>query len=569
MRIKKKYFVHRWKKKNKVYKDDFKRVLGCPKIMWLMRNRADPQLREWVKQNLLFLDKGEKLEFENVFDGEEVQKNLDILSPIYMKIAGGVWFEELVGQVFSKKYHYFEFPKKGERYTAEQTKKILKNKMWEVFRRPFFEFGNYVTEIDFLKRNGDGFDIYEVKSIMNIKSRKINNNLYIDLCYQAWIMRNAGWNVKNVYLVYMKRNYFFENTPHHENLLEITDEFNRPDLKSKNLENHLIVVRNLLKKSFEEISQWLLNSQCDERKSNYCTHITPIIEGEHLWIHLNNLRRLKKAQMACDFSKKMDNLNLEKINVNDYPGINFTTRQRRQINVIQKKEAELKNKEKAELIFKKYQFPIYFFDFETSQIQIPKFAYTKPYTQIPFQYSIFVLKNSDYNLETKKNIENFYFISENRNDPRKLFISSFLKDIQKFGVGTYVAYNTSFEKMILRNIPERFLSLKQKKLINQIIDEAEDLMDFFRDFNIYLPNFKGSLSLKKTLPAFAPNLNYDELEIKKGDQASNLYFCYIYEKISDEKWKQQIKNLKCYCDLDTWGMVVLYHKIKKMIEIKN
>lgn len=58
-------------------------------------------------------------------------------------------------------------------------------------------------------------------------------------------------------------------------------------------------------------------------------------------------------------------------------------------------------------------YPLYFLVFETMQPVIPKYIRTKPYAQIPFQYSLHYIENEGGELNHKE------FLAESGTDPRR------------------------------------------------------------------------------------------------------------------------------------------------------
>ena len=46
----------------------------------------------------------------------------------------------------------------------------------------------------------------------------------------------------------------------------------------------------------------------------------------------------------------------------------------------------------------------------------------------------------------------------------------------------------------------------------------------FRRKDYYLPEMKGSYSIKYVLPAMVPEMNYEELTIQNGEQASSAFY---------------------------------------------
>jgi hypothetical protein len=93
-----------------------------------------------------------------------------------------------------------------------------------------------------------------------------------------------------------------------------------------------------------------------------------------------------------------------------------------------------------------------------------------------------------------------------------------------------------------------------------------DLIIPFRQGHYYDPEFKGSFSIKKVLPALCPNdssLNYDSLNITNGGEASLAY--KKFHELNDEEIETHRNDLFAYCELDTLGMVKILEKLIKEI----
>jgi hypothetical protein len=85
----------------------------------------------------------------------------------------------------------------------------------------------------------------------------------------------------------------------------------------------------------------------------------------------------------------------------------------------------------------------------------------------------------------------------------------------------------------------------------------------FRDKSIYHWQFHGSYSIKKVLPALAPELSYDQLEISDGGMASSEWLRMI--QASDETERSIIRqNLLEYCKMDTYAEMRILEAMKKM-----
>jgi hypothetical protein len=195
-------------------------------------------------------------------------------------------------------------------------------------------------------------------------------------------------------------------------------------------------------------------------------------------------------------------------------------------------------------------YPLFFMDFESFQPAVPLFDNSRPYQQIPFQYSI--------HLKEKKHREpkHFEFLAEQGIDPRLRFIQKLLRDVN--GKNDILVYNKAFEvarlKELARDFPE--YNFKVEKLIPRI----KDLMVPFQKKYYYAPEMKGSYSIKAVLPSLSPELSYDQLDISDGGLASA-----AYERLQTETDLMFIAEIKekllKYCKMDTLGMVRILEKL--------
>jgi len=82
----------------------------------------------------------------------------------------------------------------------------------------------------------------------------------------------------------------------------------------------------------------------------------------------------------------------------------------------------------------------------------------------------------------------------------------------------------------------------------------------FQRKQYYLPEMRGSYSIKKVLPALVPEFSYADLEINNGGDASLAYMDLIEE--TDQNIIQSTRrNLLSYCKLDTLAMVEILKQL--------
>jgi hypothetical protein len=202
----------------------------------------------------------------------------------------------------------------------------------------------------------------------------------------------------------------------------------------------------------------------------------------------------------------------------------------------------------------KLEYPLHYLDYETIFPAIPLFDNSSPYQQIPFQFSLHIQNKRGGEL---KHIE---FLHTDMSDPRSHFASSL---IEHCGTeGSVVVYNMSFESRINRELSVTFPRLATK--LERINSRMVDLLVPFRSRNLYHPRMKGSASIKSVLPAFVPELTYDNLSISDGDMASINYLKCLKNMALDDDKSEIYNNLRRYCEMDTYAEVLLVEKLYEM-----
>jgi hypothetical protein len=191
--------------------------------------------------------------------------------------------------------------------------------------------------------------------------------------------------------------------------------------------------------------------------------------------------------------------------------------------------------------------PACFLDFETIQFAVPIWAGTRPYQQIPFQFSTHSLSKSG-------KLAHREFLDLSGNDP-SLGLAQALVDACDTE-GPVFAYNASFEMMCIRDLGERFPKLKPALMA--IHDRVVDLLPI-AERNYYHPSQEGSWSIKKVLPAIAPELRYDALDgVQDGGMAQDAFLETIFAETPAGRKSDLERQLLDYCKLDTYAMVRMW-----------
>ena len=193
---------------------------------------------------------------------------------------------------------------------------------------------------------------------------------------------------------------------------------------------------------------------------------------------------------------------------------------------------------------KKLKHPLSFLDFETFATAIPLFNDSKPYGQVPFQFSLHTVAQSG-----AEPVHGSFLAREAR-DPRPDFMRELVKQLP--GEGSIVTYNASFEVGRLRACCE--LLPQYAQWFEDVQERIVDLLEPFRAFHYYHPDQSGSASLKAVLPVLTGS-GYGHLDIQEGGMASREFLRVTFGEVPTRERAKIRKQLEEYCALDTLGMV--------------
>lgn len=194
-----------------------------------------------------------------------------------------------------------------------------------------------------------------------------------------------------------------------------------------------------------------------------------------------------------------------------------------------------------------HKLPAYFLDFETIQFAVPIWKGTRPYQQLPFQFSV-------HRLSRTGKLEHRSFLDLSGNDPSRAFAEALIMACGENG--PVFVYNAAFETARIRELAERFPRFRPA--LQAINERVVDLHPIAKQ-RYYHPNQNGSWSIKQVLPAIAPDLRYDALEgVQDGGMAMDAYMEAIHPDTTRPRKEEIEQELFAYCRLDTFAMVRLW-----------
>ena len=194
----------------------------------------------------------------------------------------------------------------------------------------------------------------------------------------------------------------------------------------------------------------------------------------------------------------------------------------------------------------KLAYPRYYLDFETFQSAVPIFDDTRPYQQVPFQFSLHVVDSPG--AEAKHHS----YLAEGTVDPRPEFMALLKNRLGE--AGSIICYNAAFERGIVKAAVDVLPEYKSwwKNAEKRFVD----LLDPFRKFAYYHPGQLGSASLKAVLPAVTGGPGYEGMDIGDGGLAAWEYRRVTFGENVDPADRIRIrKQLEEYCGLDTEAMI--------------
>ncbi len=148
------------------------------------------------------------------------------------------------------------------------------------------------------------------------------------------------------------------------------------------------------------------------------------------------------------------------------------------------------------------------------------------------------------------NVTHTEYLHTDASDPREPLAQALL---QALGNEGSICVYTSYEREVIGRLAEALPDLASALLA--LLDRIWDLHPVVKN-NYYHPEFRGSFSIKKVLPAVVPEMGYDELEISEGGMASIRY----EQALRSDDWVEReeiFRALREYCAQDTMAMVAL------------
>jgi hypothetical protein len=366
------------------------------------------------------------------------------------------------------------------------TQELITNGHSVIYEAAFSD-GETLCYMDILIRENGKWQAYEVKASTGVKDYQV-----MDVAFQYYVITRSGLHLDDIYLVHVNNQY----VRHGE--IEVQQLFTRVCMTST-----ILPMQEQIKGNLASIQKMLAASGTPEIEMGYqCSH-----------------------PYNCDFLEFCrSSVPIDPTSSIQYPAS--------------------RNQDALDDFKSDLEYPLFYMDFETIFPAVPIHDESRPYQQIPFQFSLHVQKAEN------SSPEHYEFLGTPPVDPRTAFIEELLDRLGN--VGSIIVWNQGFEMNRLREIARDFPDYALR--IEPLFERFVDLMVPFRRRYLYKPEMNGSYSLKAVLPALVPDLSYSDLEIQEGGTASETYES-LYYGCDPDLIARKRENLFKYCELDTLSMV--------------
>lgn len=422
-----------------------------------------------------------------------------------------------------------------------RTRQWLLNGTQTIYEASFSIHGCFAA-VDILHhQNGQRWAI-EVKSSTSVKDYHLT-----DAAFQYYVMEQAGFAPDEVFIMHINNSYVKQGE------LDINKLFHceRVTQKVRDMQMQITIKHVAL--------QQLLN-RATEPNIDIGSHCLSPFECpymHHCWAHITNQSVLHLNNPRGKQWQLYENGIQHLADIPEHYPLNH--QQYLQVEGVRNNTIHI-DRQQLQHFLNPIQKPLCFFDFETINPALPVLNGTKPFEQVPFQYSLHIC---DAQLNIQQHCEflaqAYDFTNATSTDPRLQLIEQLKRDMPQHG--SIIAYNAAFEISILKGLAIAFPD--EEPFLNGLITRFVDLYLPFKSGWYYKPEMGASLSIKSVLPAIAPEFSYADLKIANGGLASSIFYDMIADCFSGNIQETRSDLLE-YCKRDTEGMIIIYRHLKQI-----
>jgi hypothetical protein len=443
-------------------------------------------------------------------------------------ILQGRAFDELVqrlrpGIVISRK--------KGMPAAIAETKRILAqgSRAAAVLYQAAFRAGDLAIIADMLRRRGAEFDLVEVKSTAQVKDTHLP-----DAAFQVLVLQRAKIPIGRVFIGHVNNRFVLQRMGDYEDLLveaDISDSVRGylPEAAVKSLEFQEVMASDAMPGIVvgphclsPHPCPYLPRCTAGQETSEYPVDVLPRggkAVADLLADGYRDLREVPEPRMTTEMHRRVFEATRSGLAFFDFA---------------------------ATAALRQCARPYSYLDFETISFSVPEIIGTRPFEQLPFQWSVHVEAAAG----DVRHAE--YLAIESFGDFEAL-AGQLVEALP--AEGTIFAYNSDFEERVLNRLAE--LVPTHAVALRGYAKRLVDLLPITRAV-YYHRDMRGSWSIKNVMPTIDASLGYEHLgEVQEGDGAQLAFLELRSAGVAPERAQTLRSALLRYCRHDTWVMVIL------------
>lgn len=410
-----------------------------------------------------------------------------------------------------------------------ETRNLMATRPGATLFEAAFRHAGVLVRADVLQPVKRGHDLIEVKASTAVKDYQLD-----DCAIQAWVITKAGVPLRRISIAHVNNQFVYKGDGDYRGLLVVEDQTDAVRSRMRDVPGWIDSLKEVLQNPEPNIHT---GDQCHDPFEcpflDYCRAQEPA--GPEYPVTI--LPRAGKLAAQLQAEGYDDLLAV--------PPSRLTNPVHRLI-----QDASISRQpfldESVSTVLREIEYPRYYLDFETVDFAVPRWAGTRPYQQIPFQWSCHIDRSDGV-------LEHCEFLDLTGAAPMRKFAESMLAVLGD--AGSILVYNASFESSRIKELAAMLRPLAPA--LCRLLPRIVDLLPITRD-HYYHPAMKGSWSIKKVLPTIAPELDYANLDgVASSGDAPLAYLEATHTDTTDARRAELDVALRRYCANDTLAMVKL------------
>jgi hypothetical protein len=400
----------------------------------------------------------------------------------------------------------------------------------KVMYQPAFQSGDLAFVGDILRRVGDGFELTEVKATTQVKERHVP-----DAAFQAMVLERTGVKARRVFIGHVNNRFGLERAGDYDGLMvevDVTDEVFAYLPRAAALSDDFS--RVLAAKDTPDVE---VGPHC------FTPYECPFLSRCHGVLPAGAEYPVKSLPRGGKMMQAL--IDEGYVDLREVPEGRLTGEMHLRVHQATVSGVPFFDAA-ATAELRKLTYPFTYLDFETIDFSVPIVIGTRPYEQLPFQWSVHVetspteIRHAEYLA-----IESFGDFGE--------LATALIAVVPT--EGPVFAYNSGFEGRVLGRLAE--LVPVHAAALRSIAERLVDLLPIARAA-YYHRDMQGSWSIKNVMPTIDKDLGYEALgEVQEGDGAQAAFLELRGAEIEPERAAALTAALLKYCKHDTWVMVML------------